>query len=529
MTTGRKRARRACMQLSRRELLAQTLSCAAIGLTPARLLRADERARFTSDPFALGVASGFPTSNSVVLWTRLAPRPLEPDGGAPAAVIPVEWELATDERLHHVVQQGTTYAVAEEAHSVHVEPTGLEPDRRYWYRFRAGGARSVVGRTRTAPAGQMSPARLRIAIASCQQYEHGYYVAYRHMLADDLDAIVHVGDYIYEHSWGEGRVRSHGSAEAVTLEDYRRRHALYRTDPDLQAAHASCPWFVTWDDHELANDYAGEISEHNDEPALFLGRRAAAYRAYYEHMPLPRTAAPFGPHMRVHADAAWGSLASLFTLDQRQYRSPQPCPEPGRSGGTRVEDCRELSEPTRTMLGQRQEQWLFARLAASRTRWNFMAQGTVMSHIDEDPGPGRRYWSDGWNGYPAARARLLAFLAERRVANPVVLSGDIHAFVVGTLNRRPEELDSPVVATELVTSSITSEGLPQEDLDHWRQHNPNLLVATSTHHGYLRLEISPQRLRADLVAVESVTERTAARRVLSSYVLEAGRPIPTPA
>ncbi len=487
-------------------------------------------ARFASNPFTLGVASGFPVATSVVLWTRIAPSPLEPGGGVPPGVVPVQWEIATDEKMTKVVRSGTEYATPEWAHSIHAEPVGLEPSRDYWYRFTAGGVQSPIGRTRTAAAFGAGPPRLRLAVVSCQHYEQGYFSAYRHMLADNLDLIVHVGDYIYELSWGENLVRRHGAPDTFTLEDYRARYALYKSDPDLAAAHAAYPWLVTWDDHEVANDYAGATSEDDDDPELFLARRAAAYRAYYEHMPLPRHAVPFGPNMRLYAQRSFGDLASIFMLDQRQYRSPEACPRPGRKGSNRVGgDCAELEDPSRTMLGTRQEQWLNAALSETRSRWNVLAQGTVMAHIDEDPGPGHRYWTDAWNGYPAARSRLLKSLSDRRVANPVVLSGDIHAFVVSRLNQDARDLASPVVASELVTTAVTSQGMAQKTLDEWRVGNPNLLLASSEARGYMRLDMTRERLLADLVALSSEKDPHSTTRIMKSFAVESGKPGPVPA
>jgi alkaline phosphatase D len=346
------------------------------------------------------------------------------------------------------------------------------------------------------------------------------------MLSDELDAIVHVGDYIYEHTWGANLVRHHGSPEVITLDDYRARYALYKSDPDLAAAHAAYPWFVTWDDHEVENDYAGDLSENRDDPEWFLARRAAAYRAFYEHMPLPPQAVPFGPSMRLYTAQSFGKLVSLSMLDGRQYRSPLACPRPGRAGSNRVTNCVELEASGRTMLGQRQEEWLQAQLTTHRAQWNLMAQGVVMAYIDEDPGPDKTFWTDGWNGYPAARARLMNCLTDARVSNPVVLSGDIHAFVISGLHARAAELDSPVVASEVVTTSISSQALAQKTLDAWSKVNPNLLLATSEHRGYARLDITPQRLLADLIVVESVQQPDAGCRTLRSFAVENGRPAP---
>jgi alkaline phosphatase D len=509
---------------SRRELLARLASLGILSMTPARSLRAADRVKFQTDPFTLGVASGYPTAQTIVLWTRLAPVPLAPRGGLPAEVFPVEWELAADEAFRDVIRSGTAYADPDWAHSVHVEVTGLEPARPYWYRFVAGDVRSPVGRTRTAPRRDDAVARLRLAVASCQQYEHGYYAAYRHMCTDELDLVVHVGDYIYEASWGESGVRSHGTHECYTLDDYRARYALYRSDRDLQAAHAACPWLVTWDDHEVDNDYADDVSEQDDDPQAFLMRRAGAYKAWYEHMPVPRAAVPFGPHLRLYTERSYGQLVNLFMLDERQYRSPHACPLPGRRGSNRVTDCAELFRPERTKLGARQEAWLDARLEASKARWNLLAQGTVMAYVDEQPGPGERFWTDGWNGYPAARQRLFDSLAARRVSNPVVLSGDIHAFLAADLHQRPSDPTAPIVATEFTTTSISSNGPPQQAIDERIAENPSVRYATSEHRGYLRLDVTPERLQADMVGLESPRDPLSARQVVASFVVEAGRP-----
>jgi alkaline phosphatase D len=363
-------------------------------------------------------------------------------------------------------------------------------------------------------------------VASCQNYEHGYFSPFRHITADNPDLVVHVGDYIYESNTIGLRVpRQHALPEAYTLDDYRARYALYKSDADLASAHAASPWLVTWDDHEVDNDYAADQSEEGDAVELFLSRRAAAYRAYYEHMPLPRRAVPFGSHMRLYAQRAFGNLASIYMLDQRQYRSPEACGRPGKPAGNRM-NCPELSLPTRTMLGTAQEQWLEGALGATRARWNLLAQGTVMSYLDEDPGPGRLFWSDAWNGYPAARERLLGLLEKTKASNPVVLTGDIHTFVVSGLNRTPDNLESPLVASEIATTSVSSWGMPAKILDDWRAINPNLLLASSTHRGYVRLDITPQRLSADLIGIDSPEDPRSAARTLHRFVIESDRPGP---
>jgi alkaline phosphatase D len=510
---------------TRRKFLSASLAVTGAALLPSRQARPDESFRFSKSPFTLGVASGYPTPDGMVLWTRLAPSPLEPGGGMPPEVIPVDWAIATDEHMHTVVQHGTDYATPEWSHSIHVEPSGLDPGRDYWYRFESGGDRSPIGRTRTAPTYGAPLDRLKLGVVCCQHYEQGYYTAYRHMLADNLDLIVHVGDYIYEGN-SVKKVRHHNMPVAFTLDDYRARHALYRTDKDLANAHAATPWLLIWDDHDVANDYANDVSEEDDDPQLFLARRAAAYQAYYEHMPLPRWAVPSGPAMRLYATRAFGDLASIVLLDQRQYRAPEACPPLGRAGGHRVDEskCPELDDPNRTMLGGRQEAWVQGQLASSQTRWNLLAQGTLMGHNNEAPLPEHRYWTDAWNGYPAARERLMKFLSEKHISNPVVLSGDIHAFVVSGLHLKAADLDSPLVAPEFVASSITSDSVPESYFESARKNNPNLLTATGEHRGYVRLDITKDALHADLITIDTVKEPDSGRNTLVSYIVEAGKP-----
>ncbi|MGC3982023.1 MAG: alkaline phosphatase D family protein [Steroidobacteraceae bacterium] len=481
--------------------------------------------RFERDPFSLGVASGYPSADGFVLWTRLAPEPLSPNGGMDPVTVPVVWEVASDSNMRNVVRCGVAYAAPDWAHSVHVEVDYLEAGRPYWYRFTAGDARSPIGRAVTAPPVNAPVERLRLALASCQNYEHGYFVAYERMLQDAPDLVVHVGDYIYETgSCKQPSVRQHGSGEANTLDDYRTRYALYKSDPNLQAIHAACPWVVTWDDHEVDNDYAGDVSEHDDDPVLFLQRRTAAYRAYYEHMPLPRKAVPFGNVMRVHLQQTYGDLVNLCMLDGRQYRTPQACPQPGRRGSNHMVDCAERLDATRTMLGQYQEAWLRMRLCESKARWNLLAQGVVMAHLDELPGEGERYSTDSWNGYPAARQRLIDSLVQTRASNPVILSGDIHAFAASDISRVPERADTPIVTSELVTTSISTDTAPERRFERLKLENPNTKLITGLYRGYTRLDITPKQLRADLIAMDTVSKPHSDSRVLRSFTLEAGRP-----
>ena len=515
-------------RIGRRAFLAGAIAASAGALASRAHGQSRRRgtARFADTPFTLGVASGYPLPTSVVLWTRLAPTPLAPGGGMPREVVPVAWEVASDERMSQVVQRGVAYATSDWAHAVHVEVEGLEPGRWYWYRFQAGGVRSPAGRTRTAPARGAVPERLRFAYGSCQHYEQGYYNAYRDMRADELDLIVFLGDYIYETSWGRGHVRSHGSPEPHTLDDYRVRHALYKTDANLQSAHAMCPWIVTWDDHEVSNDYADDRDEALHARDWFLARRAAAYRAYYEHMPLRRQMAPFGPHLRLHHRLAFGDLAVFHVLDDRQHRGHQPCTPPGRGGSALVaEDCTARGESARTMLGADQERWLEDGLDRSRARFNILAQQTVMAQRDLKTGPGQHFWNDGWDGYPAARRRLLEYIGRRKPSNPVVIGGDVHSFWVTDLKPDFDDARSPVVATEFVGTSISSQASRTDaQLHPLMTDNPHLRFISAERRGYVRMDVTAERLRVDLRAMRSVTDPAAEGDTLASFVVESGRP-----
>jgi len=398
------------------------------------------------------------------------------------------------------VASGEAIAQPEWAHAVHVEAKGLEPDRWYWYRFMALGAESPVGRTRTAPRLDAAVERLRFAFASCQQYEQGYFGAHRYIAADAPDLVAFLGDYIYESSWGKEHVRQHTGGEPYTLDEYRARYALYKSDPDLQAAHAACPWIVTWDDHEVDNDYAGDRPEDGMPREQFLARRAAAYRAFYEHMPLPQRMRPSGPDMRLYTQLGWGALGRFYLLDGRQYRTWQACTRRGRRGGSNtvdVEDCRVLSDPERSFLGRAQERWLEGALASSLARWNLVAQQTRMAQFDQKPGAGRRAWTDGWDGYPVARRRLLNFLDLEKTPNPVVLGGDVHQFNVADLKLDFDDPGSKTVASEFVGTSITSQGWPQDKLNEYLPDNPHMKLVESRFRGYVRVDVSAREARFD--------------------------------
>lgn len=512
--------------LSRRSFLAGSASFAAAALLSTRARGAVGPApKFSGHPFSLGVASGDPLPDGVVLWTRLAPRPRERGGGMPPEPVDVSWQVAEDEAMTRIVQRGTATANAAWAHAVHVEVTGLRPDRWYWYQFKAGTELSPKGRTRTMPAAGTLADRLRFAVASCQKYEKGYFTAYEHMAREDLDLVVHLGDYIYEKGDDSRPVeeRRHGTGELFTLDDYRARYALYRTDPALQAAHAMAPWIVTWDDHEVNNNYAGAIPEHPDRisPADFLKRRAAGYQAYFEHMPLRRAALPKGPDMLLYRRLEYGRLASIHVLDTRQYRTDQPQEDGLKPPGP------ALMDPRGTMMGERQRAWLFDGLAQSPAVWNTLAQQVMVARVDHKAGPEIGYSMDKWTGYEFERQRLLRHFHERRIANPVVLTGDIHC---NWANELPADFDRPdarSVGVEFVGTSITSNGDGTEKLkeaEGLRAENP-FVKYFNDERGYLRCEVTPTTWRTDFRTVPFVTRRGAPLNTRASFVVEAGRPV----
>ena len=475
--------------------------------------------------FTLGVASGEPRPDGVVLWTRLAPEPLAAGGGMPPVAVPVRFEVATDDAFRQIVHTGLALAEPEHAHSLHLDVRGLDPARWYWYRFATATETSPSGRTRTAPGAGTSPSALRFAFASCQQYEHGYYTAYRHMAEEDLDFVVHLGDYIYESGAGVyqppgGNVRRHVGPETTTLDGYRQRLAQYRTDPDLQAAHAAFPWIVTWDDHEVDNNYAGDISQDNDPPEAFRARRAAAYRAYWEHMPLPPGWAGQGAGMRIYRRFAFGSLAEFNVLDTRSYRTDQPC------GDRAASDCPGRNAPAQTITGPEQEAWLLDGLGRSAARWNVIAQQVFMAQLDLVPGPARGFDVDAWDGYVASRDRLMAFLGAHPALNPVVLTGDFHSNWVADLKANFDDPRSATVGTEFVGTSITSGGDGSEIYPVGQTalaENPHLHFADNQR-GYVRCAVTSDRWTADYRVVPYVRREGAPISTRASFIVHAGHP-----
>lgn len=480
--------------------------------------RATAAPKFSKNPFTLGVASGDPASDGFVLWTRLAPDPIQGGGMRPDPVR-VAWEVAEDEGMRKIVRKGEAIASPELAHSVHVELEGLAADRWYWYRFRAGDAESAVGRARTMPPLQATPGKLRFAFASCQDY-HYYYTAWQHLAQEkDLDLIVHLGDYIYENGPRPDRPRQHNSPEIVSLGDYRNRLALYKTDEHLQAAHLLAPFVVTWDDHEVENNYAGAMDQEGSRPEEFLKRRAGAYQAYYEHQPLRSFSKPIGPDMQLYRRISFGRLADFFVLDTRQFRSNQPCGD--KSG----KPCDGFFDPRATMLGEKQERWLADGLSHASAQWNVLAQQVILSGFDRgqtDDEPS--YSMDQWSGYYSARNRLTRFLNEAKPSNPVVITGDVHSNWASEVPLDFLDHRSPSVAAEFVGTSITSGGdggANVEYRDRVLAKNP-WLKHYNGQRGYVSCTVTPQAWRADYKTMEYVSKPNGPAQNNASFLARSG-------
>jgi alkaline phosphatase D len=508
---------------SRRRFMTATGAAAALAFTTRLPLAERAGAQHVPGyPFTLGVASGDPLPDAVVLWTRLAPAPLEPFGGLEFKKYPVTWEVATDDRFRRVVRRGTALAYPELAHSVHVDVHGLQPGWEYYYRFRLGGEASPVGRTKTAPAWGTAP--LAFAFASCQAYPDGFYTAYRHMAEEDLDLVVHLGDYIYEYGLNAtAGVRGQSlppsfATEMMTLDDYRGRYALYRSDADLQAAHAAFPWIVTWDDHETENNWADEIPENSVPPAEFVVRRANAFRAYWEHMPL-RLPVPDGIDMPLYRRFRFGQLAEFNVLDTRQYRSDQAC------GDGLDANCAARLDPARTLTGAEQERWLLDGLGRSRARWNVLAQQVFFSQVDYGSGT-QLFNMDAWDGYKPSRDRVLAGIAERGVRNPVVLTGDVHAAYASDVKANFDDPASPTLGVEFVGTSITSAGDGADSTPSGEAQlrtNPHLKFF-SFQRGYVRCTVTETQWRADYRLVPFVSQLGAPIYTRASFVTDDGAP-----
>ena len=510
------------VKIDRRRFLYTTGGFAAFAAIRPLHGFATERPSFSTNPFTLGVASGDPTPDGVVLWTRLAPEPLAADGsgGMDPERVRVKWRVATDHRMRRVVRHGSTVADPALAHSVHVEVRGLDPGRPYWYQFSVRGEESPTGHARTAWSYRDSPRRVRFAAASCQHFEQGFYNSYAHMVNEDLDLVLFLGDYIYEDGVSPTLPRQHDGDEPMTLAAYRNRHALYKTDPHLQAAHALCPWLVVFDDHEVENNWASRFDQNGSAPELFLPRRAAAFQAFYEHMPLRASAIPSGPDMRLFRRVQLGDLVRFNMLDTRQFRDDQACGD-----GTDI-GCAEALDPNRTITGAEQERWLIRGLSRSRARWNVLGQQVFFAERDFQAGELKRLSMDAWDGYAASRDRILGAVAERKVRNVVVLTGDVHAHYAADLKADFDDPASPVIGSEFVTTSISTGGdgvdVPGNS-GVLLSENPHIKFV-NTQRGYIVCDVTARRWVTEHRAVPFVTTEGAPISTRASFVVEAGHP-----
>jgi alkaline phosphatase D len=497
---------------------------ALVGLVrPLSRVAAQATPKFLNYPFRLGVASGDPLADGVVLWTRLAPDPYDLQSIVEPTV-EVRWQVAKDEAMQNVVRSGASLAHREHAHSVHVEVDGLEPDREYFYRFEAGSEESPVGHTRTLPLAASHPDSFRFALASCQALTDGYYAAYRDLVEQSPRLVVHLGDYIYENDW-YGGVRRIPVPEATTLSEYRELHARYKLDPDLQAAHAATPWVSIWDDHEVDNDWGGTYNEKDVDVEVFLERKKAAFKAYYEHLPLRLSSRLRGEEMQIYRRILVGDLLELNLLDCRQYRDHPPCLDQVRAGPRYLKICDAARNPRLTLLGSDQEAWLTRGFGRAGATWNTLVQTTLMAPFDYLVGEEVGYDLDDWNSFNAPRQRILDLISQRRPSNPVILGANIHAFYAGVLHADPFDSASVPLATELISTSISASGGGEE---RYRQvndqfaENPFARFFDNRQRGYLLCDLTHESWQTQLRVVADVRDPVSPASTLETLVIESG-------
>lgn len=540
--------------LSRRTAL-QLAAVTGTGLAAATVAGPAAAAPSSRRAFAHGVASGDPLPTAVVLWTRVTPTAASTPGSGAGPAVTVGWEVATDPQFRRIVRRGSVGTGPARDHTVKIDAGGLSPGTAYWYRFTYGGTASPVGRTRTAPAPSARPARLRMAVVSCANLQAGWFSAYRHLAARrDLDVVVHLGDYLYEYAPGEYQardvvVRPHEPArEMVTLADYRRRHAQYKTDPDLQALHALAPWVITWDDHESANDAWSGGAENHTEGAegTWSARRAASQQAYAEWMPVRYTAGG-----RLYRRLRFGRLASLSMLDLRTYRDQQ--------ASSPVDPA--LDDPDRTLAGPEQLDFLLDGLADPAVQWKLVGNPVMIAPVrfpstldgdavrgiatllDAPVSPsGVPYNVDQWDGYPAERARVLGHLRDRGITDAVFLTGDIHSGWAAELPADPSTypVTGDSVGVELVCTSVTSDNL--DDILGTRPRTASLAVETAVKannphvkyldfdsHGFSVLEVTPAGAQMDWFVLVDRTDPDSAAVWSTSWRVPAGSATVEPA
>lgn len=509
--------------LSRRGLL---LTLAAGGATLVGGRQSMAQMVFEDNPFQLGIAAGDPLPDGFVIWTRLAPKPLEPDHGMPSQPVAVTWEVATDAGFGTVIQKGDTVARPELGHAVHVEVGGLEPGRSYFYRFMAGRERSGVGQARTMPVAGAALTGVKFGIVGCQAYESGLYTAHRKIADEDLDFIYCYGDYIYEgrgnRIYGSTRPqenqRVHIDGEVYTVTDYRQRYAQYKMDTDLQASHASAAWFSVWDDHEIDNNWVSDLDQDGTDPQIFALRQAAAMQAYYEHMPLRKSSFPRGSSMQLYRRAVYGDLLDLNLLDTRQFRTDQPCEDRFNSS------CEGIHDRAAQVLGEAQEAWLLNNLNRSEATWKVLAQQIMVMDLDRNPGEAYGVNPDSWAGYRVPRERLLRHIRDRRIANTVVLTGDEHQNYAGELYLDGRNPEGAPIATEFVTTSISSGGDGQDqrgDQAEFLSANPQLKFRNSQR-GYVICDVTPERWQTEFKVLDQIQDRDGVLTTRQTLAVEAG-------
>jgi alkaline phosphatase D len=447
--------------------------------------------------FQHGVASGDPLPSAVMLWTRVTP-----DGTDP---VDVSWEVASDAAFGSIVKQGSFTTNADRDFTVKVDADGLQAGTTYFYRFKAQNRTSPIGRTRTAPSGGVS--RLRFALVSCSSFAHGYFHVYRAVAArPDLDAVLHLGDYIYEYaSDGYGNVREYEPAnEILSLSDYRTRHSQYKREPDLQEIHRQHPFIAVWDDHETANDSYKEGAENHD-PATegtWADRKANALKAYFEWMPIREAA-----DGRIYRTLSYGDLVDLVMLDTRLW---------GRTLGGGLAGPPPPPDPTRTLLGDEQAAWFEGQLSSSTATWKIVGQQVMVANLIIAPGSLANL--DQWHGYPESRKRLIDFLRSSNAKDVVVLTGDIHSSWAAELVNDPTDTAEydPVtgegaVAVEFVTPAVTSPGIPANFvalIDSALQYNPHIRYIEPSLRGYMILDVTPERTQAAWYHFDDITQAT---------------------
>ncbi|MGW7070111.1 alkaline phosphatase D family protein [Streptomyces sp. NPDC054855] len=527
--------RAAARHLGRRRFLTVTGAAAALAFATnlptagaAGAAEMDAR-KIADDPFTLGVASGDPQPDSVLLWTRLAPAPYEPGNGLPNQRVVVEWELAHDAGFQRVARRGFEITHPEYNHTLHVEVGFLDAGRTYYFRFKTGKWISETGRTRTAPAAGTKVSSLKFAAVSCQAYHDGYFTAHKHLAKDDVDVVFHLGDYLYEYAVNSaGGHRNYTdrvlpdvfNRETKTLEDYRLRYALYKSDPDLRASHAAHPFVVTWDDHETENNYADDLDENGSPPAEFLVRRAAAYRAYWENLPLRSPQQPVGPDLQLYRRLQWGLLAQFDILDTRQYRSDQAYGDGADIPGP------ESTDPKRSITGATQERWLIDGWRSSKAVWNVMPQQVNFSQRKLDLNAAAKLSMDAWDGYPASRDRVLAGAASAGIKNLMVLTGDVHVGYAYDIKADFDDPASKTVGTEIVATSVASGRDGAEKPATWETYtkaNPHMKFYNGRR-GYVTVDLGQESARADFKTVSAVTTPGAPITTAASFVTEAGNP-----